>query len=323
MVLAHLTISCVFFGFVQSALGAGGSDHQLSISSGGNNREALLHLPPRTQGSTSSIPVVTVLHTMAEDPAATVTLTGFSDLADQEGFAVVYPKGWEKANLEGFFPLGIGYTWNAGSCCPKACAKGTDDVTFIKDVVAFVKANLANVSGNDFVPDEARFYLTGGSNGGMMTNRIGCQAPELFAAIAPVAGPISSGSAHVWGSDPFECPDLKRPLPALYFQGTLDPLVPWVGNPLLGFPSAASYRDQMKARNGILDNEGMVTYEKGDVTCTAFGDVASNFTFCKHHNQHCWPGHTSQGPCTTNIDATTQIWAFFQNYRLSTNTLAV
>merc|ERR1712070_1188497 len=231
--------------------------------------------------------------------------------------------GWERANLEGYFPFGIGYTWNAGSCCPKACAKGTDDVTFIKDVVAYVKANLADVSGNDFVPDETRFYLTGGSNGGMMTNRIGCQAPELFAAIAPVAGPIANGKAIVWGSDPFDCPDLENPLPALYFQDTLDPLVPWVGNPLLGFPSAASYTDQMKARNGISDDEGTVTYQKGDVTCTAFGDVASNFTFCQHHNQHCWPGHTSQGPCTTNIDATTQIWAFFQNYRLSTSTFVV
>lgn len=318
-----LVRSCALLVSMRSALGAGGSDHKLSISSGGNSREALLHLPPKTSGNQSPIPVVTVLHTMAEDPEATVTLTGFSDLADQEGFAVVYPKGWERANLEAYFPLGIGYTWNAGSCCPKACAKGTDDVTFIKDVVAYVKANLADVSGNDFAPDETRFYLTGGSNGGMMTNRIGCQAPELFAAIAPVAGPIISGSAVVWGSDPFECPDLEKPLPALYFQGTLDPLVPWVGNPLLGFPSAASYTDQMKARNGISDDEGAVTYQKGDVTCTAFGDVTSNFTFCKHHNQHCWPGHTSQGPCTTNIDATTQIWAFFQNYRLSTSTLAV
>jgi len=314
--------SCFFLASVQSALGAGGSDHKLWIRSGGHRREALLHLPPKSSGSQASIPVVTVLHTMAEDPALTVTLTGFSDLADEEGFAVVYPRGWEHANMNGFLPGGVGYTWNAGSCCPKASAKGTDDVTFIKDVAAYVKAHLADVSDNNFTPDETRFYLTGASNGAMMTNRIGCQAPELFAAIAPVAGPIVNGRAVVWGSDPFDCPNLEKPLPALYFQGTTDPLVPWNGNPLLGFPTMADYTDQMKARNGISDDKGTVTYQNGDVMCTAFGDVSSNFTFCKHDSEHCWPGRTSQGACTTNIDATTQMWAFFQNYQL-TSTLAV
>lgn len=299
---------------VQQVLSAG-SDHDLSVSSSGDDRYALLHLPP-AQESGKAIPLVVVLHTMAETPSLTVSLTGFSDLADSEGFAVVYPRGWEYANAEGFFPLGVGYTWNAGQCCPKACAKGTDDVQYMKDLLSYVKGNMAVVSNNDFTVDASRIYLSGASNGAFMTNRIGCQAPELFAAIAPAAGPIANGKSSVWGSDPYECPALSKPLPAIYFHGTSDPLVDFNGKGAGGFPSVPSYVERMKQRNGV-DGDGAVTYSNGDVQCTAYGSKASNFTFCKHSHGHCWPGRSTQGDCTMDIDATTQIWSFFQNYQLS------
>jgi polyhydroxybutyrate depolymerase len=296
-----------------------GDDYHLKLQSGGHDRSAQLHLPPATQGQ-QTVPLVVVLHTMAEDPGLMASLTGFDALADQEGFAVLYPRGLELANLEKWMPLGVGYTWNAGQCCPKACADKVDDVTFIKDVVAYTKAQTSTVTDGQFNIDARRIYLSGGSNGGFMTNRIGCQAPELFAALAPVAGPIANGKGTiVWGTDPYECPALSKPLPTIYFHGTLDPLVLYNGGGPLNFPSVAEYVDLMKDRNGIEGDDGMVTYEKGDVLCTAYGNQAQNFTFCKHGNQHCWPGHTSQGPCTKNIDATSAIWEFFKNYQLDSD----
>merc|ERR1712039_412951 len=99
-----------------------------------------------------------------------------------------------------------------------------------------------------FTLDMTRLYLAGGSNGAFMTNRIGCQAPELFAAIVPGAGPIAENASHFWGSDPYMCPPLQQPLPALYFHGTLDELVPWDGDPILNFPSVPSYVERMKLR---------------------------------------------------------------------------
>jgi len=273
----------------------------------------LLHLPPQAQGvAKKALPLVTVLHTMAETPELTVSLTGFSDLADKEGFAVVYPRGWELANAEGFFPLGVGYTWNAGACCPKACAKKVDDVQFLKDLVAHLKANMTELSNNVFSVDASRLYLAGGSNGAFMTNRIGCQAPELFAALAPGAGPIAENASHVWGSDPYVCPPLAKPLPAIYFHGKADTLVPWNGQPLMNFPSVESYVNRMKVRNGVASDAGTTTYQRGDVECTAYGEVDSNFTFCSHSQGHCWPGHETQGSCTMNIDATAAAWSFFQ-----------
>jgi len=288
--------------------------HDLRISSGGDMRHALLYLPPAADEQ--KIPLVVVLHTMAEEPVETVTLTGFSDLAEQEGFAVVYPRGWEKANLEAFFPGGLGYTWNAGQCCPKACAEGTDDVQYMKDLVAYLEEHVPSISTKQFQVDSSRVYLTGASNGGFMTNRIGCQAPELFAALAPLAGPIADGKATLYGSDPYECPDLQQPVPLIYFHGTNDPLVLYNGGGLQNFPSVPSYVERMKRRNGMPSDEGVVTYANGDVECTAYGPQASNFTFCQHSRGHCWPGRTAQGPCSTDIDATAHIWAFFRNYRL-------
>merc|ERR1712232_842095 len=178
------------------------------------------------------------------------------------------------------------------------------------------------VSGGAFEVDPARVYLTGSSNGAFMTNRIGCQAPDLFAAIAPVSGMIVNGISHVWDSDPYDCPPLSKPLPAIYFHGTRDPLVRFNGRPQLGFPSVMSSVERMKDRNGMKGQDGTVSYKHGDVMCIAYGDVASNFTFCKHQTGHCWPG-TSQDPlnrCTKNIDATSQIWSFFKNYRLGDGT---
>eukprot|EP00662_Eupelagonemidae_sp_cell21_P020677 gene20677-4726_t len=142
-----------------------------------------------------------------------------------------------------------------------------------------------------------------------MINRVGCEAPDLFAALAPVAGPIANGSSHTWGSDPYACPPPPRPIPTLYFQGTTDTLVPWKGNPLLGFPSIESYIDTLKQRNGIAGSPGSVSYAHGDVTCTTYGPNAANVTLCRHPYGHCWPGRTTQGPCTKDVDATAQIGA--------------
>merc|ERR1712224_468235 len=117
-------------------------------------------------------------------------------LADKEGFVVAYPRGLLPAeSISGIIP-GIpkdwftgGHTWNAGSCCPAASRGKTDDVQFARDLLAaFTSGAVKDLSGGKIDIDPTRVYATGGSNGAFMSYRLACEAPELFAAIAPVAG---------------------------------------------------------------------------------------------------------------------------------------
>jgi len=276
----------------------------------------LVHLPP-LPSSQVALPMITSFHTMAETAEMMESLTHMSDLADREQIIVVYPEGLEKANVQGWLPGGIGHTWNGGTCCPKETTSKVDDVQFTKDLLKVLPSKVADLSGNKLTIDERRVYATGGSNGAFMVNRIACQAPSLFAAVAPVGGLIGNGSAIVWSDDPFDCPPPPTPLPVLHFHGILDPLVPWLGNPLLGFSSVSTYKSIRKYLAHVPDDaSGTTSFKNGSVECTTFGGMANNFTFCKHGSGHCWPGSTEQGSCTLDIDATEQIWQFFRRYTL-------
>lgn len=52
------------------------------------------------------------------------------------------------------------------------------------------------------------------SNGGFMSHMIGCEAADMFAAVAPVAGKVGIPNCQP-----------SRPMPVMAFHGTADPLV--------------------------------------------------------------------------------------------------
>lgn len=49
-------------------------------------------------------------------------------------------------------------------------------MTFARDLLAYLEANLPVLTGGRFGMDQTRVYGCGGSNGGFMINRIACQA---------------------------------------------------------------------------------------------------------------------------------------------------
>jgi polyhydroxybutyrate depolymerase len=302
----------------------------IKMDSGGLSRVAHLHIP---KGASGKVPLVVDNHAWGSLATGEALLTDFSTLADTEGFAVVYPRGYDLANPADFpiiplpSPGGIGYSWNAGGCCPKSSAHKRDDVLFIRDLVAHVVAQIPAETEHTMEIDTSRVYATGMSNGGFFTNRLACEARDLFAAVAPVSGVLINESSPTWGGDPFFCPQHDPPLPVLHFHGNLDVAVPWDGNPVFGFPSIPDYIKTRLRLNSIPDDDaGVVSYENGDVTCTAHGSEASNVTLCKvRGGGHSWPGsHYLCGPlppfqCSNDIDATKQIWEFFKRYSLSSS----
>lgn len=77
------------------------------------------------------------------------------------------------------YPAGVGLSWNAGSCCGVAHARGVDDVAFLDTLIHHVLATEPGASAREV-------YLMGFSNGGRMVYRMACQSPNLVAGFAAV-----------------------------------------------------------------------------------------------------------------------------------------
>jgi len=306
----------------------------ISLRSDGLDRSAILHIP---EGATGQIPLVVNSHAWGMDPVGEALLTDFSSVADREGFAVVYPRGYDLGQPIDVFqvplPGGVGYSFNAGGCCPKSSTNRRDDVQFIRDLVAHIVDLIPKATEDAMQIDQTRVYATGMSNGGFLTNRLACEARDLFAAVAPVAGVLLTDSSPTFGGDPFVCPPHDPPLPVLHFHGRADLAVPWAGNPLFGFPSIPSYLATRLRLNGLpADEEGVVSYSHGAVTCTAHGPASANVTLCKvSGGGHSWPGSKylcadkkiPPFQCSNDIDATEQIWSFFKRYSLKSTAVVV
>lgn len=152
-------------------------------------------LRPASPPSTP-MPVVLLLHGLGGDIASTIDVAGLRDAVARDGFVAVIPQG----------VLG---SWNAGRCCGLAQTSGSDDVTYLRNVVHLV-------SGRDGV-DGSRVYAVGFSNGGMMAYRLLCDGQLHLAGIVSVMG------TDVAGCQP------AAPASVLHIAGTGDTTVPYDG----------------------------------------------------------------------------------------------
>ncbi len=169
----------------------------------GLQRTYYLHLPPQ-HSPTVRLPLVLALHGGGRaDGDELAKRTGYNQLADQEGFIAVYPNG-------------IDAQWNDGR---GKTARKSDRIINIDDV-GFLSTLIDHLI-RDYNADPRRVYMTGLSNGGMMTLRMGCEAGSKLAAIAPVIAnmPVKIANSCRPGF----------PLPLLLMNGTRDPMVPWQG----------------------------------------------------------------------------------------------
>jgi len=190
------------------------------------------------------------------------------------------------------FPQGVLDSWNAGPCCPPASALGTNDVGFLDRVVAAVSER-PDV-------DSARRYLTGFSNGGIMTYEMACERPEEFAAFAPMSGSNLSGCSP------------PRPVSLFHQHGVPDFVVPFNGEPSPSqvlssapFPSVPATLDAW-ARDDNCPTPPRIVDEGRGVTRTTWsncglGTKVELLTY--PGNGHAWP----KGP----VDGLDELLRFF------------
>ena len=142
-------------------------------------------------------PLVLVLHGGREDSSAMITRTNFDQLAQDDGFIVVFPDG-----VQGH--------WNSGSCCGAT-------VVSVAAEDAFFNQLLDRIETQHHV-DLSRVYATGFSAGGYMAYRLGCDLSTRLTAIASVSGSMPDGTCT-----------MARPLSVLEIHGTADDQLPYAG----------------------------------------------------------------------------------------------
>jgi polyhydroxybutyrate depolymerase len=288
-------------------------DHTFTVTQNGRSRNYIVHSPQAA--SAASKPVIINMHGGGANARNQQSYSGMDALADREGFLVVYPNG------TGRFGDHL-LTWNAGTCCGSAQKDNIDDVGFVRAVVD----DLARRTPID----RNRVYATGLSNGAMMAYRLAAEAPDLVAAIAPVAGAMVLPSFKP-----------KRPMPIMHIHSVDDPRALFAGGLGPAFPLTNS-RVQHPAVEDVIarwvEFDGCAKPPRVDPPIQGKGKTAQHtatrvtYAPCKQGvsvvlwklsgSGHVWPGGRLDylprilGPGTDVIDANEQMWKFLSRYRL-------
>jgi polyhydroxybutyrate depolymerase len=272
----------------------------------GATRTYLVHLP-KNYSSSHKWPVVFVLHGGNDQGRGMDVVTHFNDFADQQGIIAVYPEGLNRG-------------WDDGRVSRRLAPRTADDVGFISALTDKLEA--------DYSVDGGRVYVTGISNGGFMSFRLGCDLAGRIAAIAPVAAtfPIDlTNSCHP-----------ARPIPLLMINGTADPLVPYQGGEVIAdggkIMAAEKSAEKWAQMNGCSSSPSIVTLppKSADGLATRI----TRYTNCKfgadvelrsiEGGGHTWPGGFQYlperliGETSREFSANEEIWKFFAAHPMPT-----
>ena len=182
------------------------------------------------------------------------------NIADDEGVLLVVPNGADSAG-----------DTDADSANWNDC-RADETIGSLEDDVALISA-LIDWAAADYDIDTARVYVSGASNGGMMSYRA---AMELGGRIAGIAAFIANNPGNS------ECTPLNQPVPTFICNGTNDALMPWNGgNVGLGtnrgiVDSAMQTLAFWTAYNGSTTQEPAVIYPDLD---TADGSTVSSIRY--------------------------------------------
>src|SRR5246127_3864830 len=290
--------ACVVGCGVRHVSAASARDLPGTFRSGGIDRTYTLHVPPG-----DPVGLVLSLHGGGGTGTGQQGLTDFDAVADANNLVVVYPDGYDKS-------------WADGRGASPADRHHVDDVGFL--------VALAGKLQGDYNIAPGHVFATGMSNGGFMTNRLGCDRADVFAAVAPVAGTLGAGV----GCNP------ALPLSVLEAHGTADPLVPFNGGDVRGrggvshsilanamvgkWRSADGCQGDPSAQ--VLPNvgDGTVVHRFDSTACAASTEVVF---YQIDNGGHTWPGGKQYlpkpvvGATSRAFDASELIAQFFLTHR--------
>jgi polyhydroxybutyrate depolymerase len=220
----------------------------------------------------------------------------FSEISEKYGFIVAYPNG------TGYFRK---LYWNDGRPYADGSPNRTDDVSFIKRMVAEIRSRY-NIDTN-------RVYAAGYSNGGQFTHRLG-QQTTIFKKIAVLAGQRGP-------YDFFPAPYTF--LPVMLVTGLRDYFAPYFG----GCPDLNTKFDScIRPFQDCLSDWQIFnscSYNKiqellgVDCIKTTWSGAADVVSMVIKEAGHTWAGGRSElamlGPVYPEILLSEEMWRFFQN----------
>jgi polyhydroxybutyrate depolymerase len=255
-----------------------------SIVVAGEERKYLVHVPPGYDRA-RAMPLVISMHGAGGWPAQQMRMTRWNDLADREGFIVVYPSAADMAGPR---------IWRSR------------DAGYIDQLIDRLE--------RDYNIDRTRVYANGFSNGGGMTFALSCTISDRLAAVgmAGAAQPVP----WRWCRD-------TSPIPMIAIHGTDDRFAPYHGgeSPIVPpghpFPSIPKWVAKWAARNRCAPNP-VASRVARDVVRTVYAPCAADVVFFTvEGGGHQWFGGRPLpewfvGHDPRTINTTAEMWRFFK-----------
>ena len=244
-------------------------------------------------------PVVIALHGGQASAEIMRGNSGFDPVAKANGFMVVYGEGTDFG--------GNRHAWNTGFLLRRQ-VRDADDIAYLDTLIdKLIREHDA---------DPARIYMTGGSNGGMMTFVYAVARSERLAAVAPVVA-----SMFTFDKKP------SAPLPILIINGAKDEEVPIEGgmsrNPLVSRAQDAPYKPLKEVVQFWVEANKSQSpadiSEKGTVTTSVYSAVTSGAAtefVVDAEGGHGWPGSRSRRDGNAPIKSFSgaeRVWEFFKD----------
>jgi poly(3-hydroxybutyrate) depolymerase len=243
-------------------------------------------------------PAVLVLHGGMGSAQDMRAKSGFDAVARANGFMVVYAEGTDFG--------GDRHAWNTGYLLRRQ-VQDADDIAYFDTLIDKLI--------RDHGADQTRVYMTGGSNGGMMTFVYAVARPQKLAAIAPVVA-----SMFTFDTVP------AVPVPILIINGAKDEEVPLEGgmsrNRIVKRAQEAPYKPlkdvvQFWVRANKSLPEPKVA-SVGTVTTTTHdagpGGAVTEF-MVDSAGGHGWPGSKPRrdgNAPVASFSGAERVWAFFE-----------
>jgi len=246
---------------------------------------------PKSYSAQKASPILFAYHGLGDNCYDFGHSTGFIDLSETENFLFVYPCGTDGL---------IGTAWNAGTCCLNPSS--IDDVAFSKSIIAQMDSS--------FKVDHSRIFASGFSNGAMMAEILGCEAPDFVRATASVAGVVELNPGNEQGlvKCTTDYQQFNKSVSTVNIHGTLDFVVPWTGDAVLGFPPIPDNFAAWGTRNNC-QGDPVTTFTKGTFQNYRYENCSRNTiveVVINYGGGHEWPSET-------DFDTSPYIVQFFES----------